>query len=287
MSGMNARSWATSMPSITRLDSVPIRPCACSALSTTSVLDSDTSAPSQTDSTHPSPSQRQAARPRPWSARSGWACRSGPRGGPARGPGGRARGRGRTAGASRRSRPAVPGSGDRRPRCLRCGDRHDPGDEVPEHQWLAQQARQHAAREPGSDDDEEIGGHEGRAVRPDPSALTGSSYQDGRPCAPAGTGLGWTHDESTQGRGFRSRRRGRPRGNRRAGTRLQRRGDRRGIAAEPWGTNSVMPADLVKELSGADKPVVVCTAPAFLYRVAHIPAPSCTARRPTRTALRA
>jgi hypothetical protein len=41
--------------------------------------------------------------------------------------------------------------------------------------------------------------------------------------------------------------------------------------AEPWGTNSVMPADLVKELSGADKPVVVCTAPAFLYRVAHIP----------------
>jgi len=44
-----------------------------------------------------------------------------------------------------------------------------------------------------------------------------------------------------------------------------------GSPAEPWGTNVVMPADLVKELAGAGKPVVICTAPAFLYRVAHIP----------------
>ncbi|MCX6549980.1 MAG: rhodanese-like domain-containing protein [Acidobacteria bacterium] len=45
-------------------------------------------------------------------------------------------------------------------------------------------------------------------------------------------------------------------------------------AGEPWGTNTVMPADFAKELAaaaGPDKPVVVCTAPAFLYRVAHIP----------------
>jgi thiosulfate/3-mercaptopyruvate sulfurtransferase len=45
-------------------------------------------------------------------------------------------------------------------------------------------------------------------------------------------------------------------------------------AAEPWGANTVKPADLVKELagaSGADKPVVVCTAPPFLYRVGHVP----------------
>ena len=42
----------------------------------------------------------------------------------------------------------------------------------------------------------------------------------------------------------------------------------------PWGSDSVTPADFAKELesaSGADKPVVVCTAPPFLYRVAHIP----------------
>jgi hypothetical protein len=42
----------------------------------------------------------------------------------------------------------------------------------------------------------------------------------------------------------------------------------------PWGTDSVTPADFAQELastSGADKPVVVCTAPPFLYRVAHIP----------------
>jgi thiosulfate/3-mercaptopyruvate sulfurtransferase len=45
-------------------------------------------------------------------------------------------------------------------------------------------------------------------------------------------------------------------------------------SAEPWGTNTVKPADLVSELagaSGADKPVVVCTAPPFLYRAGRIP----------------
>jgi hypothetical protein len=43
---------------------------------------------------------------------------------------------------------------------------------------------------------------------------------------------------------------------------------------EPWGENIVTPADLVAELanrSGADKPVVVCTAPSFLYRAGHVP----------------
>jgi 3-mercaptopyruvate sulfurtransferase SseA len=53
-------------------------------------------------------------------------------------------------------------------------------------------------------------------------------------------------------------------------------GEATGAAAtgEPWGTNTVMPADFARELAGTagpDKPVVVCTAPAFLYRAAHIP----------------
>jgi len=53
-------------------------------------------------------------------------------------------------------------------------------------------------------------------------------------------------------------------------------GDSSGAASSgwPWGTDAVSPADLAKELanaSGADKPVVVCTAPPFLYRVGHIP----------------
>ena len=42
----------------------------------------------------------------------------------------------------------------------------------------------------------------------------------------------------------------------------------------PWGTDSVTPAEFAAELAsaaGADKPVVVCTAPPFLYRVGHIP----------------
>lgn len=42
----------------------------------------------------------------------------------------------------------------------------------------------------------------------------------------------------------------------------------------PWGTDSVTPAEFAKDLasaSGPDKPVVVCTAPPFLYRIGHIP----------------
>jgi thiosulfate/3-mercaptopyruvate sulfurtransferase len=39
----------------------------------------------------------------------------------------------------------------------------------------------------------------------------------------------------------------------------------------PWGANVIQPADLVKELAGADKPVVLCTAPAVLYRTGHVP----------------
>jgi hypothetical protein len=43
-------------------------------------------------------------------------------------------------------------------------------------------------------------------------------------------------------------------------------------AAEPWGAQTVRPADLVKELAGSDKPVVVCVAPPSMYSRAHIPA---------------
>jgi hypothetical protein len=39
----------------------------------------------------------------------------------------------------------------------------------------------------------------------------------------------------------------------------------------PWGTNTVAAADLVKELAGGDKPLVVCTAPPSWYRRGHIP----------------
>ena len=42
-------------------------------------------------------------------------------------------------------------------------------------------------------------------------------------------------------------------------------------AAGPFGGHTVEPAALVAELAGADKPVVVCTAPPFLYRVGHVP----------------
>ena len=53
-------------------------------------------------------------------------------------------------------------------------------------------------------------------------------------------------------------------------------GDPSGSASSgwPWGTDSVTPAEFAKELasaSGPDKPVVVCTAPPFLYRIGHIP----------------
>jgi thiosulfate/3-mercaptopyruvate sulfurtransferase len=45
-------------------------------------------------------------------------------------------------------------------------------------------------------------------------------------------------------------------------------------STELWGENIVKPAELVAELanaSGPDKPVVVCTAPPFLYRSGHVP----------------
>lgn len=46
-------------------------------------------------------------------------------------------------------------------------------------------------------------------------------------------------------------------------------------SGEPWtAANTVRPADLVRELAsstGTDTPVVVCTAPAFLYRNGHVP----------------
>jgi thiosulfate/3-mercaptopyruvate sulfurtransferase len=44
-----------------------------------------------------------------------------------------------------------------------------------------------------------------------------------------------------------------------------------GSSTEPWGDRTVSPADLVKELAGPDKPVVVCTAPPSMYRMGHIP----------------
>jgi thiosulfate/3-mercaptopyruvate sulfurtransferase len=43
---------------------------------------------------------------------------------------------------------------------------------------------------------------------------------------------------------------------------------------EPWGANTVAPADFARELAGAsgnDKPLVVCTAPPFLYGRGHVP----------------
>lgn len=53
---------------------------------------------------------------------------------------------------------------------------------------------------------------------------------------------------------------------------------RSATSAEPWtAANTVRPADLVRELASStrtDKPVVVCTAPAFLYRNGHVPGAS-------------
>ena len=60
---MNVRSWATSIPIITRPESVPIRPWDWRALRTMSVLDNDTSDPNQTDSVQPKPSQRASGTP--------------------------------------------------------------------------------------------------------------------------------------------------------------------------------------------------------------------------------
>jgi thiosulfate/3-mercaptopyruvate sulfurtransferase len=42
-------------------------------------------------------------------------------------------------------------------------------------------------------------------------------------------------------------------------------------STEPWGTNTVSAADLVKELGTGDKPAVVCVAPAVLFRNGHVP----------------
>ena len=56
ISGTTARSCTTSMPSITRLDSVPSRPCACIVFSATIVLDSEMSAPNH-DRRLPGPAQ--------------------------------------------------------------------------------------------------------------------------------------------------------------------------------------------------------------------------------------
>lgn len=42
-------------------------------------------------------------------------------------------------------------------------------------------------------------------------------------------------------------------------------------STEPWGTQTLAAADLVRELGAADKPVVVCTAPPSMYRMGHIP----------------
>jgi hypothetical protein len=42
-------------------------------------------------------------------------------------------------------------------------------------------------------------------------------------------------------------------------------------STEPWGAQTVSPADLVKELGGGEKPVVVCTAPPSMFRMGHIP----------------
>jgi len=44
-----------------------------------------------------------------------------------------------------------------------------------------------------------------------------------------------------------------------------------GASGDLWGPNSVTAAELVKELAGPQKPTVICTAPPFLYRMAHIP----------------
>ena len=41
--------------------------------------------------------------------------------------------------------------------------------------------------------------------------------------------------------------------------------------SDTWGTNAVTPADLVKELAGAGRPIIVYTGPPVLYRAGHIP----------------
>jgi thiosulfate/3-mercaptopyruvate sulfurtransferase len=42
-------------------------------------------------------------------------------------------------------------------------------------------------------------------------------------------------------------------------------------SAEPWGAQTVSAADLAREIAGADRPIVVCTALPSMYRMGHIP----------------
>ncbi len=65
ISGTTARSWTTSIPSITRLESVPIRPCACSVLSATIVLDNAMRAPNQSARCQLHPNAAASATPNP------------------------------------------------------------------------------------------------------------------------------------------------------------------------------------------------------------------------------
>src|SRR3712207_791363 len=58
MRGTTARSCATSMPTMTRLERVPITPCSESDLRTTAVLESESNAPNHAASCHPKPSIR-------------------------------------------------------------------------------------------------------------------------------------------------------------------------------------------------------------------------------------
>ena len=61
MRGTTARSCATSMPTMTRLERVPITPCSESDLRTTAVLESESNAPNHAASCHPKPSSRPSA----------------------------------------------------------------------------------------------------------------------------------------------------------------------------------------------------------------------------------
>ncbi len=63
--GTRARSCTSSMPIITRLESVPRRPWACRVLSTTMVLDRETQPPNHTDSCQLQPITRPSSQPVP------------------------------------------------------------------------------------------------------------------------------------------------------------------------------------------------------------------------------
>jgi len=49
-------------------------------------------------------------------------------------------------------------------------------------------------------------------------------------------------------------------------------GSESATSGEPWGSDFVEAAELSKELASAERPLVVCTAPPFMYRAGHIPA---------------